>query len=83
VKESGTAKESINNPALPIAHFLTSSPLGWAEKRKSWLDQRGNGFWGPIEPAHQRYKKLIPNQQVFWGILTGSLIFIASPERSW
>jgi hypothetical protein len=35
------------------------------KKRKSWLDQRGNGFWGPIEPANERYEKLIPIQQVF------------------
>jgi hypothetical protein len=45
------------------------SPAEWelspAEKRKSWLDQRGNGFWGPIEPADKRYEKLIPIQQVF------------------
>jgi hypothetical protein len=52
-------------PRLPAPMPSLAKRQSLSRKRKSWLDQRGNGFWGPIEPANKRYEKLIPIQQVF------------------
>jgi hypothetical protein len=54
------ARSAVISPLSRIARRFLAH-----QKRKSWLDQRGNGFWGPIEPANEGYKKLIPIQQFF------------------
>jgi hypothetical protein len=62
--EYDRANSSVTGPSQkPGRRDLVGGVVG--RKRRSWLDQRGNRFWGPIEPAKPPYKNSISNQQLF------------------